>query len=183
MSSTENALAVAVETRLTQLEAMCAVALLIVDVDEESEYDGCWDIHMHDWQPYHKGETQQYPVRADLGQFIAAARTLLPAALAHFRGVLERWRAAEANLAQGEGWWCPQCACWVACDRVTFQEEHDRRYGGCGNTVLDGSISPAAHTVAALRAELASVAEALGITAEAVVGAEGEECPAPDTIQ
>lgn len=32
-------------------------------------------------------------------------------------------------------WYCPTCECRVQNGHVTFQETHDPRYGGCGNTV------------------------------------------------
>lgn len=40
----------------------------------------------------------------------------------------------RAKIAE-DNWWCPECAEWVPCENVTFEERHDPRAGGCGYEV------------------------------------------------
>ena len=42
---------------------------------------------------------------------------------------------AEACGTLKEGWWCPVCKCAVDSINVTYNENHDERYGGCGAKV------------------------------------------------
>jgi len=34
-----------------------------------------------------------------------------------------------------DGWWCEHCRKPVQDDHVTYEETHDQRSGGCGNTL------------------------------------------------
>ncbi len=35
-----------------------------------------------------------------------------------------------------DGWWCPNCECDINPEKVTYNERHDIRSGGCGCPVL-----------------------------------------------
>ena len=42
---------------------------------------------------------------------------------------------ADARAEQPQLWWCPTCKLWVEPQLITYDERHDERYGGCGESV------------------------------------------------
>lgn len=58
--------------------------------------------------------------------------------------LLDRYKAITVNLGHtnskvfdsvANGWWCETCEKWIDPVDVTFQERHDERSGGCGESV------------------------------------------------
>lgn len=54
-----------------------------------------------------------------------------PDEIANYQGRINFVKA----LNESNDWWCPNCKCIVQPNCVTFSEEHDPRYGGCGANV------------------------------------------------